>query len=203
VFRGRLATLMQRLADELGPAATIRRDGTNWTIQPARATASPLWIAGDNPWTLTVGFGHAGDRIELGYSSRTAADQELEELEAICRAVVAGRLVERRSGRDGSRWRLTLGMAASCTARPTGCRWPCRGSGSTRSTLLPIPIRPRSPSIRLTQSTDRTWRWPRQDLDALHQAVRRRRTPAVAGSLSNGTFAEPGQAEDRGTPGAG
>jgi hypothetical protein len=49
VFRGRLATLMQRLADELGPAATIRRDGTNWTIQPARATASPLWIAGTTP----------------------------------------------------------------------------------------------------------------------------------------------------------
>ena len=109
VFRDQLATLLQRLADELGPAATIRRDGTDWTIQPARATASPLWIAGDNAWTLTVGFGRASARIELGYSSTTTADQELEELEAICRAVVAGRLVERRHGRDGSRWRLTLG----------------------------------------------------------------------------------------------
>jgi hypothetical protein len=108
VFRDRLATVMQRLADELGPAATIRRDGTVWTIQPARATASPLWIFGD-AWSLIVGFGRASARIELGYSSRTTADQELEELEAICRAVVAGRLVERRSGRDGSRWWLTFG----------------------------------------------------------------------------------------------
>jgi hypothetical protein len=91
------------------PAATIRRDGTDWTIQPARATASPLWISADNAWTLTVGFGRASARVELGYSSRTAADRELEELEAICRAVVAGRLVERRRGQDGSRWRLTLG----------------------------------------------------------------------------------------------
>jgi hypothetical protein len=109
VFRDRLATLLQRLADELGPAATLRCDGTDWTIQPALPTASPLWIAGDNAWTLTVGFGRASARIELGYSSKATADQELEELEAICRAVVAGRLVERRRGPDASRWRLALG----------------------------------------------------------------------------------------------
>jgi hypothetical protein len=67
-----------------------------------------LWVAGDNAWTLTVGFGRAGARIELGYSSKTTPDQELQELEAICRAVLDGRPVEWRRRSNASRWRLTL-----------------------------------------------------------------------------------------------
>jgi hypothetical protein len=71
--------------------------------------ASPLWTAGDNAWTLAVGFGRASSLIELGYSSKVGPEEELEELEAICRAVIDGQLVEWRKRVSASRWRLTLG----------------------------------------------------------------------------------------------
>jgi hypothetical protein len=108
-FRQRLAAVIERLAGELGAAAVVRRDGNDWSIQPAHNAASPLWIGGDNAWTLTVGFGRAGSRIELGYSPEVEPEEELEELEAICRAVIDGQLVEWRKRGSASRWRLTLG----------------------------------------------------------------------------------------------
>ncbi len=107
VFRERLAAVMDRLADELAGAASVRRDGSDWTIQPTRPTASPIWVAGDNAWTLSVGFGRGRARIELGYSSKQSPEEELEDLGAICRAVIDGRLVEQRR-RSACRWRLTL-----------------------------------------------------------------------------------------------
>ena len=117
MFRDRLAAVMQRLADELGPSATIDRRGTRWYIQPTHPGASPLRIAADNAGTLTVGFGRTSALINLGHLSKitpdghiskATADEELSGLETICRAVIAGRLVERRKGWDGSRWQLTL-----------------------------------------------------------------------------------------------
>jgi hypothetical protein len=108
-FRQRLAAVMQRLAGELGATAVVRHDGNDWEIQPERPAASPLWVAGDNAWTLTVGFGRASACIELGYSHKADPQTELEELEAVCRAVIGGRLVERRKRADASRWRLVLG----------------------------------------------------------------------------------------------
>lgn len=108
-FRQRLAAVIERLAGELGAAAVVRRDGNDWQIQPARPAASPVWIGGDNAWTLTVGFGRASSRIELGYSSKADPVAELHELEAICHAVIDGQLVEWRKRGSASRWHLTLG----------------------------------------------------------------------------------------------
>jgi len=107
-FRQRLAVVIERLAGELGAAAVMRCDGNDWRVQPARPAASPLWIWGD-AWTLAVGFGRASSLIELGYSSKVEPEEELEELEAICRAVIDGQLVEWRKRVSASRWRLTLG----------------------------------------------------------------------------------------------
>jgi hypothetical protein len=107
-FRQRLAALIERLTGQLGAVAVTRLDGSLWQIQPARAAASPLWIDADNAWTLTVGFGRAGSCVELGYSSKITPQQELDDLDAICRAVIDGRLVEQRKPSGASRWRLTL-----------------------------------------------------------------------------------------------
>jgi hypothetical protein len=107
-FRQRLAAVIERLAGELGAAAVVRRDGNDWQLQPAHPAASPVWIGGDNAWTLTVGFGRASSRIELGYSSKVKPEEQLEDLEAICRAVLDGHLVEWRKRGSASRWRLTL-----------------------------------------------------------------------------------------------
>lgn len=105
-----LAELMDRVAAGIGDAAVIQRDGPLWFIEPARSGASPLWVAGEGAWDLTVGFGRAGSRIELGFSNRVSARDELEALQDICLSVVAGRLVEwrkRRKHTDASRWWLT------------------------------------------------------------------------------------------------
>jgi hypothetical protein len=108
MFRDRLAAVVQRLADELGPVATIRHDGTRWTIRPAQPGASPLWSSGDNAGKLMVRFGRASALFDVGDIPKITADEKLAVLEALCRAVVAGRLVERRKRPDGSRWRLTF-----------------------------------------------------------------------------------------------
>jgi hypothetical protein len=48
----------------------------------------------------------------LGFTDKVTADEELVHLEDICRSVIAGRLVEKRRGRNGSAWRLTLASGA-------------------------------------------------------------------------------------------
>jgi hypothetical protein len=107
-FGQRLAAVIERLAGELGAAAVVRRDGDSWQIQPVRPAASPLWVWGD-AWTLAVGFGRASSLIEFDHSEEVEPGEELEELEAICRAVIDGQLVEWRKRSNASRWRLTLG----------------------------------------------------------------------------------------------
>ena len=56
-----------------------------------------------------MGFGRRGARIELGYSSKVTPEKELNNLEAICRAVIGGGLMEQRRGSSASRWHLALG----------------------------------------------------------------------------------------------
>lgn len=107
-FADRVAALMERLAAELGSAATVERDGDDWQVRPARAQASPLWVAGADAWTLTVGFGRTGSRMELGYVDDLHPHEQLQELEAVFRGVIAGGLIERRDEDGGSRWWLTL-----------------------------------------------------------------------------------------------
>jgi len=149
-FHQRLAAVIERLTLELGEAACVHRDGNDWQIEPARATASPLWIAGDNAWTLTVGFGRAGARIELGYSSKITPEQELKELEAICDAVLDGRLVERRKRSNASRWRLTLN---SGTVLQGSTNWLLPGWPWTR--IQEEHFAPYADSSRHTDASDR------------------------------------------------
>lgn len=68
---------MEHLESELAGAARACRDGNDRRVEPARATASPLWLGGDNAWTLTVGSSNwllralPRARIEEGRFART------------------------------------------------------------------------------------------------------------------------------------
>jgi hypothetical protein len=50
--------------------------------------------------------------LELGFSAKVTEDSELAALGDICRSVIEGRLIEKRRGRTGSRWRLKLSGGA-------------------------------------------------------------------------------------------
>jgi hypothetical protein len=107
-FMHDVGALIERLANELENQASVRRGPPCWHLDPANVLASPLWVCGEGDRDLTVGFGRAAARIELGYGKTSASDL-LGELEPIIRAVIEGRLTEKRHRDTGSRWRLVLG----------------------------------------------------------------------------------------------
>lgn len=109
-FAERLAHFADRLVQAAGGAAVSAKDDDLpfWRIEPVRWEASPLWFAGESEWDLTVGFGRADSRVELGFSAKVSADEALTDLEDYCMAVIAGGLVERRKGSRASRWHLTF-----------------------------------------------------------------------------------------------
>lgn len=109
-FTDRLQRLADALVDHLGGSATCRKDEDEpyWWIEPVRPDASPLWFAGSSAWDLTVGFGRASSRVELGFSRHASDDEALASLTEICMAVIGGGLVEWRKGSRSTQWRLTL-----------------------------------------------------------------------------------------------
>ena len=62
--------------------------------------------------------------MELGFSAKVTEDSELAALEDICRSVIQGRLIEKRRGRTGSRWRLTLSDGAVEHGSANWSPWP-------------------------------------------------------------------------------
>lgn len=112
--RGRVEEVISRWIGSLAGRATVERSEDqecgepHWAIQPRASDASPVWIYGSSAWVLTVGFGRSSS-IELGFSKSVTADAALSDLDEIGRSVIAGRLVEWRRGKRGSRYELTLG----------------------------------------------------------------------------------------------
>lgn len=100
--------VLARIEEWVGSTGTAVVEGPCWRLSPADAAASPLWVCGEGAWDLTVGFGRASARMELGYTDKITTAEQLDDLEDICRSVIEGRLVEKRRGRRGSAWRLTL-----------------------------------------------------------------------------------------------
>ncbi len=108
-IRQRVAALVRSWVEPIAERVTVElTDSHFWRLEPTSPQASPLWVAGYEAWDLTVGFGRASSRTELGYSSKVSADEALTSLDEIGRSVIAGRLTEWRRGKGGSRWQLVL-----------------------------------------------------------------------------------------------
>lgn len=108
----RIEALLSAWVEPLGDRVAVERSHDDnepgWALHPRTPTASPIWVHGGSAWVLTVGFGRSGSCVELGFSKKVTADDALSALDEIGRSVIAGRLVEWRRGKRGSRWRLTL-----------------------------------------------------------------------------------------------
>lgn len=113
--------VLARIEALVGSAGTAAVEGPCWRLSPADPAASPLWVCGEGAWDLTVGFGRGSARIELAYTDKITTAEELADLEDICRSVIEGWLAEKRRGRNGSAWRLTL---ASGSVRRGTANWP-------------------------------------------------------------------------------
>ncbi len=98
------------MAEELDEAAVLSEHQHGWLLQPKNNGASPIRILGeaDDLWDLTIAFGRGDARIELGFSKKVNPEDELRQLEDICRAIVAGRLSETRKWKGQSRWQISL-----------------------------------------------------------------------------------------------
>ncbi|HSH62211.1 MAG TPA: hypothetical protein VK988_21690 [Acidimicrobiales bacterium] len=98
------------MAEEVDEAAVLSEHRHGWLLHPKNGGASPIQILGeaDDLWDLTIAFGRGDARIELGFSEKVNPDDELRQLEDICRAIVAGRLSEKRKRKGQSRWQITL-----------------------------------------------------------------------------------------------
>ena len=109
-FTLRLQRLADALVDQAHGGALCRKDSDYpfWSFQPVRPDASPLWFAGSSAWDVTVGFGRAGARVELGFSTNVSDDEAMASLAAYCTAVMRGGLVEWRRGTRSSRWHLSF-----------------------------------------------------------------------------------------------
>jgi hypothetical protein len=105
---------LEHVAAELGSAARLERvpswGDAGWRIVPTRAGASAVWVeANEYPPTVDVSFGRGESTIiELGYEGKLARAGLVQQLEAVVRAVIAGRLVEHVKRSGASRFWLTL-----------------------------------------------------------------------------------------------
>lgn len=82
-------------------------EGWAWEIQPRASAASPIWIIGKYWNDATVGFGRSSGRIELWQLGKTEAPAAAANLERVVRAVVEGRLTERRQDARSCQYEIT------------------------------------------------------------------------------------------------